>query len=78
MLTLDLKKQLIDRINKNENRELLDEAIRLFDIESEDIDVFKLNIEQRDVVDEARQQIKNGQYLTNEKANSEIEEWLKK
>ena len=63
MLTLDLKKQLIDKINKNENRELLDEAIRLFDIESEDIDVFKLNIEQRDAMDEARQQIKNGQYL---------------
>ena len=78
MLTLDLKKQLIDKINKNENRDLLDEAIRLFDIENEDIDVFKLNVEQRNAIDEARQQIKNGQYLTNEKANSEIEEWLKK
>ncbi len=79
MLALDLKKkQLIDKIKHIENKDLLDEAIRLLDLESEDIEIFKLNNEQKDAIDQARQQIKLGRYLTNEQANREIEEWLKK
>ena len=77
MLTLDLKKRLIDKIEKNENRDLLNEAIRLFNMENEDIDLFKLSNEQKEAIDEARRQIKNGQYITNEQANNEIEEWLR-
>ena len=79
MLALELKKkQLIDKIQHIKNKDLLDEAIRLLDLESEDIEIFKLNNDQKDAIDQARQQIKLGLYLTNEQANSEIEEWLKK
>ena len=35
----------------------------------------KLNNEQRKAIEVARQQIKNGQFLTDEKSNLEIDEW---
>lgn len=78
MSTIELKKLLIDRIQKTENEELLEEAFRLLELETEDIEIYKLNDNQNKVIDEAKQQIKNGQYLTDEEANKEIEEWLSK
>lgn len=38
----------------------------------------KLNDDQKNVINEGEQQIKNGQFLTDEQANKKIEEWLNK
>jgi hypothetical protein len=73
-----LRKQLIDKIQKTENENLLGEAYRLLELETDDIDIYKLNNEQQKAIDEARQQIKSGQFLTDEKSNQEIDEWLSK
>ena len=78
MSTVELKKLLIDKIEKTENEALLAEAFRLLGLETEDIEIHKLNEHQSEIIAEARQQIKNGQFLTNEQANKEIEEWLNK
>ncbi len=37
MLTVELKKLLIDNIQKTENEKLLEEAFRLLELEAEDI-----------------------------------------
>jgi hypothetical protein len=39
---------------------------------------YQLNSEQKTAIDEARTQIKNGNYLTHNQANKEIDEWLNK
>ncbi len=78
MKTTELKKRLIDKIQKSENNSLLEEAYRLLDLESQDIEVYQLNDEQKSAVAEAREQIKKGQVLTQDQANQEIDEWLKK
>jgi hypothetical protein len=39
-------------------------------------DAYKLTDDQRRAINEARQQIKNGEFLTDEQANKEIDEWL--
>lgn len=72
----ELKKRLIDKIQKTDNENLLEEAFRLLQMESEDIEVYKLSEGQKNAVNEARQQIKNGQFLTDDEANKEIDEWL--
>lgn len=41
-------------------------------------EIFKFSDEQRKAVNEARQQIKNGQFLADDQANKEIDEWLGK
>ena len=77
MSTPELRKRLIDKIQKTENENLLQEASRLLNIETEDLEVYKLNSNQQQAIQEARDQIKNGQFLTDQEATNEIDGWLK-
>ena len=78
MSTIELRKRLIEKIQKTENDDLLEEAYRLLGLETEDIEIYKLNNDQMEAITEAREQIKNRQFLTDELANKEIDEWLNK
>ena len=78
MSTVELRRRLIDKIQKTENGGLLAEAYRLLELETEDIEMYKLNDDQRKAISEARQQINSGQFLTDEQSNKEIDEWLSK
>lgn len=78
MSTIELRRRLIDKIQKTENADLLAEAYRLLELETEDIEIYKLNDDQRKAITEARQQINNGQFLTDGQSNKEIDEWLSK
>lgn len=78
MATVELKKLLINRIQMTKDERILEEAYRLLEIEAEEIEVYKLNDDQKQAISEARQQIKSGQFLTDEQANKEIDEWLNK
>lgn len=78
MSTIELRKRLIEKIQKTENEELLQEAYRLLDIEIDDAEIYTLNTDQKKVIDEAMQQIKTGQFITEQQANKEIDEWLSK
>lgn len=78
MSTMELRKRLIDKIQKTKDERILEEAYRLLELETEDIEIYRLNDDQKKAISEARQQIKNGQFLTEEQANKEIDEWLNK
>jgi hypothetical protein len=77
MSGVELKEKLINSINKTGNEELLHEVYRLLEIENEDIEVYKLSDEQRMAISISQQQIKNREFITNQEADNEIEEWLK-
>lgn len=78
MTRTEIKKQVIEGIKKTENNDLLEEVLRLLRLENQDLEIYKLNEDQISAVNEAREQIKNGQTKTNEEANDEIDKWLKK
>lgn len=78
MSTIELRKRLIEKINTTENDDLLEEAYRLLENETEDIEIYKLSNYQMMAIKEARNQIKNGQFLIDEEADKEINKWLKK
>jgi len=78
MSTIELRRRLIDKIQKTENDNLLREAYRLLELETEDIEIYKLNAHQINAISEARQQINGGRSLTDEESNKEIDEWLSK
>ncbi len=78
MSTIELRRRLIDKIQKTDNEGLLAEVYRLLELETEDIEIYKLNNDQRKAISEARQQIKSGQFLTDEQSNKEIDKWLSK
>lgn len=72
----ELKKRLIERIQKIDDVNLLGEAFRLLQPKSEDIDVYRLSEEQRAAVNEAREQYARGEFLTDDEVNKNIDEWL--
>ena len=68
---------MIDEINLSDNTDLLEELFHFLTLENETGEVYILNKQQNAAIEEARNQIKNGNYLTNEQANQEIDAWLK-
>ncbi len=79
MSAVELRKRLIEKIQKTHDKRILEEAYRLLELETaDDTEIYKLNDDQKKAISEARQQVKNGQFLTEEQADKEIDEWLKK
>lgn len=78
MSTIELRKLLIEKIQLTEDDKLLEEASRLLEVEIEESDVYVLNEKQKEAIEEGRKQIINGEYLTDEESNKEIDEWLSK
>ncbi|HET8736616.1 MAG TPA: hypothetical protein VFM69_08445 [Pricia sp.] len=78
MKTKDIKKQLIHEINLSDNKRLLEEIYRFLNLENEFQEAFILSSEQKSAIAEARSQIENGDYLTHDEANRDIEKWLNK
>ena len=78
MSTIGLKERLIDKIRGIDNEDILAEAYRLLADETEIQEPYVLNDAQKKAITDARQQISEGAYLTNNEANKEIDEWLNK
>lgn len=77
MSTTELQNKVIDKIRKIEDTDLLMDVNRLIEIETFDEEIYKLNPEEIIAVTEAQNEIKNGQFLTDEEAKKDIREWLK-
>ncbi|MEO6283926.1 MAG: hypothetical protein ABIN80_20960 [Dyadobacter sp.] len=77
MSTVDLKERLISKIQEIENEDLLAEAYRLLGMETGIEEPFKLTADQRTAINTGREQIKTGEFLTDQEANDNMEEWLK-
>ncbi|WP_375578659.1 hypothetical protein ABWH96_16760 [Marivirga tractuosa] len=75
---VDLKQQLIDKIQLTTDKVKLEEIYRLLEIDFDEQEVYILSAEQKSAVKEAQKQIKNGEFLSDEQANKEVEEWLKR
>ncbi|MBI5214464.1 MAG: hypothetical protein HY960_01785 [Ignavibacteriae bacterium] len=78
MSTLELKQRLITTIELTENRTLLQELNTLLEVDIGEVELYQMNDAQTNAVHEARAQIKNGQFLTNEQADKATDEWLNK
>jgi hypothetical protein len=72
-----LQEILIQKISVTKDKKILDEISRLLETGADD-DVYQLNEKQTMAVQEAQEQIKKGQFLSNEEANKQAKEWLKK
>lgn len=75
MNTSDLKLDLINRIAQLKEARIVEEIQNLLDFEL-DQNQYVLNAAQKDRIAEAREEYKNRSYLTEDKANQDIEEWL--
>ena len=78
MSTIELRKLLIEKIQLTDDNKLLEEASRLLEVEIVESDIYILNDKQKIAIEEGRKQIINGEYLTDEESNKEMDEWLSK
>jgi hypothetical protein len=78
MSTLELRERLIDNIQKTEDKGIPEEILRLLKIQTKDTEIYTLREDQLMAVNEALEQVKNGQFFTEEQANNEIDEWMRK
>lgn len=78
MSTADLKKRIISEINDLDNEDLLLEVYQLLETEHAAAALYPLSEEQLSAIKKSQDQIKKGQFLTEEDANKEINEWLEK
>ena len=76
MKNIDLKSKLLEEIKNSEDYQVLEEVYKLLNLESESFEVFKFSERQEKSILKAIQQIKNGDFLTEEEANKEIDKWL--
>ncbi len=70
-----LKEKLIDKIKKTNDLTLLEEVSTLFELQEPET-IYTINKEQATAINEAKQQIKKKQTLSNDDANCEAEIWV--
>ena len=79
MSTAELKEKLIAQINDTDNDQLLTEISTMLYIESKSVNgVYQMSEAEREAVEDGLNQKRNGQWITHEEANRQIEEWLRK
>ena len=74
--TIQIKNNLISRIRNSKDLNFLKALQTIFDTSEQEL--FQLNDAQNEGINEARAQIKKGDFIENSQAISEIKEWLKK
>jgi hypothetical protein len=77
MADTSLKDKLITKIRETDDPAILEEVSRLFELQEPE-SIYHVNEEQKKAINEAQEQIKNNQTLTDEQADKDIDEWLNK
>lgn len=75
MNTSDLKADLISRISQLKEKTIMEEIQKLLDFELNENE-YILTEYQKDRIAKSQAEYKNSAYLTEDKANQDIEEWL--
>lgn len=72
-----LKEKLIIKIKEIDDPSILEELANLFELQEPET-VYEVNIGQKKAIEEAKEQIKNKETLTDKQADKDIDEWLNK
>ena len=78
MSTIELKKKVISRLQKTDNSGLLEEVYRLINLDERSLEVYKVSALQKQAILKGKNDIANGRFLSEEQANKQADEWLKK
>jgi hypothetical protein len=78
MKNTELKSKLLKEITKSEDYQILEEVYKLLKLGNDDFKTFNLSQEQKEDISFSQKQIKDGDFLTEEAANNDIEKWLEK
>ncbi|MEX8547742.1 MAG: hypothetical protein V5804_09080 [Mucilaginibacter sp.] len=77
-MDIQLKEKLIAKINSTNDDELLRQLLRVFNLESKTDECYSLSEKETDAVNEGIAQLDQGMFLSNEEANLQANQVLKK
>lgn len=77
MSVAELQKKLIDKISNTHDLSTLEEISNWIGLDEDLPPVYHFSEEQLNKLEEAEQQIKDGNFHTNEEVNKDTEKWLK-
>lgn len=77
MVRPEIKKKLINKIRDIDNPQVINEIYQLLEIDLEE-DVYPTTTDQKKAIKAALSQVKEGETISEEEANKQIEEWLNK
>ena len=78
MTAIELKHTLFRKISQINDIEILSEVYKLLENCDNDAEVFILSEDHKLAIEEAKAQIDRGEFLTDQQANEEIDQWLNK
>jgi predicted transcriptional regulator len=78
MSVTELQQKLIDKISSTDDVDLLEDIYSFIGIDEEVEKFYTLSDKQISSLEQSQQQIKDGNYFTNDDVNKEIDEWLEK
>ena len=78
MQVAELQKKIIDKISETNDAALLEDIYNLIGIDEAAGTFYELSDTQLAAIEQSQQQIKEGNYFTNEQVDKETGEWLKK
>ncbi len=78
MSTQELQDKLIAKIKITQENHILEDVYRLLEFEEDSNKIYKLNVEQEQYINESFEEIKRGEYFSDEDVQKETDEWLKK
>lgn len=78
MSTIELKEQLISKIQITEDDDILGGMLKLLEFELNKTEVYMLNAHQKEAIAISREQIARGEVYSEEDANKLTDEWLNK
>lgn len=77
-MKISLKEKLLQSIGKIDNEKLLEELLNFLELELEEPkEIYNFSEEQKSKIYKSLEQLDNGQVLSEEKANKEIDQWLR-
>jgi hypothetical protein len=76
MSTIELKNELISKIQVTENDDILGSLLELLEFELNDTKIYTLNKLQKESIAISKQQIIDGEVLTEEEESKLMDEWL--
>ena len=78
MTTAELKEKLIAQINDTDDDELLSEISIMLYVQSKSVNgIYQMCEAEREAVEDGLNQIRNGQWISDEESNKRAEEWLR-
>lgn len=77
MTISEIKKGILERVNEVNDDIILEEVYRILQLPNKSKEVYIFSQTQKDDLDASDLEIDNGIYVTNEKSEKDLDEWLK-